>query len=130
MSHTHDLNNHTHNMSHLHGFRDFKNGDLITANILNGSGFNVNLVSNSFEQYLTTDFNTNLNTGVPSVNLTESFSDFSLLADPNETSNIQSKTTDINTQYINNPDFFKVDNKNFAETYTVFAYMYGKTYLP
>lgn len=130
MSHTHDLSNHTHAMSHLHGFRDFKNGDLINVNILNGTGLSVNLVSNNFEQYLTTDFNVNTATGTPSTNLTESFSDLSVIADPNETSNIQVKTTDLNTQYISNEEYFKVGNKNYAETYTVFPYMYGKKYIP
>ena len=130
MPHTHDLSNHTHGMSHLHGFRDFKNGDLINVNILNGTGLSVNLVSNNFEQFATTDFNTNPITGTPSNNLTQNFSDLSVIADPNETSNIQVKTTDMNTQYLTNSDYFKVDNKNYAETYTIFPYMFGKKYIP
>ena len=130
MQHTHNLNNHTHSISHNHTYQDTRTGDISSISIVNGWQYSINLNNNNFIQTLLTNQSNKLLTDGPNLILTEKNNGQTSPPVVNITSDVEQTTTDINTQFLNNQNFFKVDKRNFAETYTVFAYLYGGKYNP
>jgi hypothetical protein len=128
MLHTHNLNNHTHGITHVHGYYDSTNDNLTNINVTNGNQFSQNMInSNSISTKTTSDFIGN--TGTPNNNITQSYENDSSQPNNQSTSGILSKNINKDNNYSNDINF-KVGNRTFSESYVIYAYMYGKTYIP
>ena len=131
MFHTHDLSNHAHYMNHYHGYNDLRNGDPRNVNPWAINFNNKFLGVNNYGSSRATQYmRDNSFSGGPSNN-TSGASSLSTTSEANNTnsSGVLSKTTDkddINSN-INN---LKIGDKTFSETYTVYAYIYARKYLP
>jgi hypothetical protein len=140
MPHTHDLSNHTHYMNHRHGYYNVRNGNSYNINpwarnIFGGNpivSYNNYSSSRQTAYIVNPDMSLKDNTETSSTNSTGAAT-LSTTSTPsnNITSNILSKTTtvdDINSQI--DKKNLKIGDKTFSESYTVYAYIYGKKYLP
>lgn len=125
--HTHDLNNHSHGMNHQHGYYDS-----LAENAGLGSPGNplavYNITTFPFDVYRETntanrDFTDgpNINSTGPTSNLnTDSISN-------NITSGVSARTTNQDDNFSNNNNL-KINSKILPETYTVYQYIYGRSY--
>ena len=124
MQHSHGLNGHSHYMSHAHRYTDTRSGgqSLGLHAFPNASPFGgpygTGRVTSSGRD--STDGPSTNSTSDATVSITTTPSN-------NITSDVLSKTTDIDDIYSNNNNL-KINNKIIPETYTVYPYVYGKTY--
>lgn len=126
MPHTHDLSSHSHYMNHQHNYNDYRS---------NGSGLGfvpqpltyATASTPPYDTYRVNNYTRDYTDG-PSPNITGTASN-STTSTPsnNTTSTVQSRTTNQDNIF-SNSDSFKVNSKILPETYTVYQYMYGKTY--
>jgi hypothetical protein len=140
MSHMHDMSNHTHNMQHTHSYSDMTSGPgyINNGSVMIGTygnilytGWNANLPSgplsvttkatNLTNKTLTDPPIPNI-TGLPNFNTTSS-------PDNNVTSEILSKTTELDNKYTNINNF-KIGDKNYYNSDVIYVYIFGGSYNP
>jgi hypothetical protein len=126
MSHTHDMSNHTHYMQHTHEYSDFYAYNGTTFKVLNGNTKNLHLLASYNDQQRIT-METRINTD-PNYDNTSVFTGNSLEPNIKQTENVNRMGIDKDNIYTNEANF-KVGNKNFSETYTVYGYIYAKKYI-
>jgi len=127
LNHTHTLSNHIHNMNHNHNYLDTVN---ITTNVMIGDtsyvNFSVFSVSGNNSRSTT---NSNLQaTDVPNINVTGQASNITTNSISNNLSgNIIEDDIKQNSNGI--VGSLKIKNVMMPETYSVYAYIFGKRYL-
>jgi hypothetical protein len=126
MPHTHDMSNHTHNMQHTHNYSDFYAHSGTIFPILNGNARNLHLLGSFSDQQRIT-METRVNTD-PNYDNTSVFTGNSLEPNIKQTENVNRMEIDKDNFYTKDNNF-KVGNKNFSETYTIYSYIYAKKYI-
>ena len=135
--HTHEMSNHTHTLAHSHNIGHHSHYMDHTHNYWEGRS-DVNTISTAawrdghpitgpYDTYRVTDYTRDYTDG-PTNNSTNNVNVTSNSISNNITSENLVKTTNIDNIYSN--DFnLKINNKIIPETYTIFPYIYGKTYI-
>jgi hypothetical protein len=129
-SHRHGMNNHTHNMSHSHSYIDSKSSSgsvYVGTSGAHRSTQVAPLPSDIYNETFLTDKN---NTDTPNINITglSSVSTTDTI-DKNLTSAIiYTQTVTPDGDLNSNTDNLKINSVIVPESYTIYAYMYGKKY--
>lgn len=126
-SHTHLLWNHVHGMNHQHQFYDWTPNNYWDYPILNGTGYSALGILNPPTNTVRTMTEHRGLTKYISNNNTSDFTGDTSPPNDNMTSLVIDKT--INKDNINtNDNNSRFGDKNFAENYVIFPYIYGKIY--
>lgn len=126
MPHTHDLSGHSHYMNHQHDYNDVISNRSGLGYVRNP--FTAESIANPpYDTYDVTGYTRDY-TNSPNINSTGDASQSTTsVPSNNTTSNVLSRTTNIDNIY-SNINNFKVNNKIIPESYTIYPYIYGQTY--